>query len=192
MTEIEIRGKINQKEFNYLFELFAKKGKLVDHYHRLSVDISPGFDQTTRMWPKSSPMDIRIKKSDDKEKISIKVGHFNKKKRQEIEVKLQPGEFVEALNLFELLGYKTGMIYSWESWEYAYQGFEVKLSKYSNEYFTFEIEGKEKLAVNGLAKQLNLRPYTKEEYRQAIDWENQNIHQIYSRKKVEKLLKLSY
>ena len=55
------------------------------------------------------------------------------------------------------------MIYYWESWEFNYQGVEIKLSKYTDEYFTFEIEGKENSNVDVIAKDFELIPYTQEQ-----------------------------
>lgn len=132
------------------------------------------------------------KKSDDKEKLSVKMGSFHEKERREIEVKLQTGQFLNALDFLEALGYNSGMIYYWESWEFKYQGVEVKLSRYNDHYFTFEIEGKENSNVESVAKKFELTPYSKEEYRKTIDWENQNIHQLYTRELTEKLLKSKF
>ncbi len=188
MTEIEIRGKISPEKFTQLFDFLNTKAQLADHYHRLSLDLSPGFDPATKTWPKSSGTDIRLKKSDDKEKLSLKMGNFHEKERKEVEVKIQTGQFLNTLDLLEALGYHSGMIYTWESWEFDYRGVEVKLSKYTNDYFTFEIEAKQNSDVDAIAKEFDLQPYTSEDYRQAIDWENQNIHQMYSRSLVEKLL----
>jgi len=188
MIEIEVRGKLSKSDFDRLFELFQKDGKLIDHYHRLSLDLAPGFDAESKTWKNPSGMDIRLKKSDDKEKISVKIGNFHDLERKEIDVKIQSGQFLNALDLLETLGYKTGMIYFWESWEFDYLGFEIKLSKYTDGYYTFEIEGKESEDVNGIADKLGLAIYSKEEYKAAIDWENQNIHQVYDRKLVEKIL----
>ena len=188
MIEIEVRGKLSKSDFDRLFELFQKDGKLIDHYHRLSLDLAPGFDAESKTWKNPSGMDIRLKKSDDKEKISVKIGNFHDLERKEIDVKIQSGQFLNALDLLETLGYKTGMIYFWESWEFDYLGFEIKLSKYTDDYYTFEIEGKENRGVNGIADKLGLVIYSKEEYKAAIDWENQNIHQVYDRKLVEKIL----
>jgi len=84
------------------------------------------------------------------------------------------------------------MIYYWESWEFNYQGVEIKLSKYTDDYFTFEIEGKQNSNVDAIAKDFELTSYTLEQYRQAIDWENQNIHQLYSGELVESLLKSKF
>lgn len=192
MTEIEIRGKLSKEKFDELSKLLETDGKAVDHYHRLSIDLSPGFDPTTKTWKNSSGTDIRLKKSDDKEKLSVKMGSFYEKERKEVEVKLQTGQFLNALDFLESLGYQSGMIYSWESWEFNNQGVEIKLSKYTDEYFTFEIEGKENTDVETIAKDFELISYTKEQYRQAIDWENQNIHQLYTRELTENLLKSEF
>lgn len=192
MTEIEIRGKLTKEKFDELFKLLTSNGELVDHYNRLSIDLSPGFDPETKIWNNSSGTDIRLKKSDDKEKLSVKTGNFHEKERKEVEVKLQTGQFLSALDFLETLGYNSGMIYYWESWEFDYQGVEVKLSKYTDEYFTFEIEGKQNSDVDTIAKDFGLNSYTQEQYRKAIDWENQNIHQLYSRELTENLLKSKF
>ena len=192
MTEIEIRGKIAMANFERLVKLLSSEGRLVDHYHRLSVDLSPGFDKKTRTWKNPSGFDIRVKKSDGKEKITIKIGGFQDRKRKEVEVELVTGRLLEALDLLEALGYPNGMIYYWESWEYSFWGVEIKLSKYTDDYFTFEIESKESLEVEKIAKELNLTPYSEKEYREVINRENQNIHQIYRRGTVEKMLEESF
>ena len=191
MTEIEIWGKLSKVNFGELFAFLEKNGRIKDHYHRLSVDISSGFNEATKSWDYSSLFDLRIKKSNDKEKITMKVGSYDKKERQEIEVKLLPGEFLNALSLFEVMGYKSGMVYGWESWEFDYRDYEIKLSKYTDDYYTFEIESS--IAdPNLLAKKLNLVPYAKEEYQKAIEWENQNIHKLYKKEEIEKLLKTMF
>ena len=114
MTEIEIRGKLSKDKFDELFKLLSDRGEIVDHYHRLSIDLSPGFDPVTKTWKNSSGTDIRLKKSDEKEKLSVKMGSFHEKERKEVEVKLQTGQFLSALDFLEALGYNSGMIYSRE------------------------------------------------------------------------------
>ncbi|KKQ98423.1 MAG: hypothetical protein UT24_C0004G0046 [Candidatus Woesebacteria bacterium GW2011_GWB1_39_12] len=189
MIEIEIRGKLNRKEFGKLKSFLDRKAKQKDCYKRISVDISPGFDPITRTW-KNSSFDLRLKKSGTTEKISLKVGKFHLKEREEIEVKLKEGQFLDALKMFETLGFDKGMIYFWESWEYEYQGFEVKISKYTNDYYIWEIESDNpKKDPHDLANTLSLKPYSEEEYRKAIDWENQNIHKLYSLELVKELLR---
>lgn len=190
MIEIEIRGKLSKEEFQRLHEKLSKEGQLISQYKRLSADLSPGFDPKTRTWEGSSEFDLRVKKSGELEKITVKIGEFHLKKRKEIDVALKSGEFLDAVLLLETLGFNKGMIYFWESWEFEYQGYEVKLSKYTDDYYTWEVESDiRKLDPNELAKSLNLSPFTKQEYKQAISRENKNIHKLYSFKLVEKLLK---
>lgn len=190
MIEIEIRGKMSRVEFQRLHEKLSKEAQLIRQYKRLSIDLSPGFDPKTKTWPNSSKFDLRVKKSGSSEKISVKVGQFHLKRRKEVEVKLENGEILNAVLLLETLGFDKGMLYFWESWEFTYQGFEVKLSKYTDEYYTWEIESENpNFTPHELAKSLNLVPYGKREYNQAINWENENIHKLYSFKLVEELLK---
>ncbi|MFA6007642.1 MAG: hypothetical protein WC784_03280 [Candidatus Shapirobacteria bacterium] len=189
MTEIEIRGKISKKKFEEVMVLMKKEARLKDHYKRLSVDISPGFNEENRSWKNLSGVDLRIKKSGNKEKISAKMGNFNDKEREELDIKLEEGQLLNVIKMFVKLGFDKGMIYQWESWEFDYQDFEVKLSKYTDDYFTFEIEletGKNDPV--DLAKKLSLIPYSNGEYEEAIVWENKNIHQLFSIEAVEKIL----
>jgi hypothetical protein len=188
MTEIEIRGRLAKVDFERVFKLMEDKSVLTDHYQRLSVDLSPGFEAESKTWKNPSGTDIRLKKSDGKEKLSIKTGNYNDLERKEVEVKLETGQFLNALEMLETMGYKTGMIYFWESWEFEYSGVEIKLSKYTDKYFTFEIEGKTNQNVEEVARDLGLTAYSNEEYRKAIDWENQNIHQLYDKNLAERIL----
>jgi hypothetical protein len=190
MTEIEIRGKLTKEKFNEVMVLMEKESKLKDHYKRLSVDISPGFDEENRSWKNLSGVDLRIKKSGNKEKISAKMGNFNDKEREEVDIKLEEGQILEVIKIFVKLGLNNGMIYQWESWEFDFDGFEVKLSKYTDDYFTFEIESKSgRSDLEGLADKLGLIPYSDEKYKEVLVWENQNIHQLFSVEAVEKILK---
>lgn len=186
--EIEIRGKLLGDKFKELKSFFDKETKLKDHYKRLSVDISPGFKESDRSWENQSGVDLRVKKSGDKEKISAKMGKFTDKEREELDIKLEDGQILPVIRMFVKLGFDKGMIYQWESWEYDYQGFEVKLSEYPGSYYTFEIESEDGEDPSLLADELKLVPYSDEEYRERIKWENQNIHQLFSMEAVEKIL----
>mgnify|MGYP001583443279 CR=1 FL=1 len=103
---------------------------------------------------------------------------------------LKEGELVKAVHLFDLLGFNKGLIYYWESWEFAYQGFEVKLTRLTDDYFEWEIESKNSANdPHDLAKELGLTPFTESEFKKRIDWQNQNIHQLYSLPALKKLIK---
>lgn len=188
MIENEIRGKLNADDFKRLILLLGKNGKLLKNYKRLSVDLSPGFDQKSRTWSNGSNIDLRVKKSGSEEKITLKIGDFHKQKRREIEVRLPEGVLLNSLELLNSLGFKRGLVYFWENWEFEYLGCEIKLTQYRKDYFSWEIESKGKFDPNGLAVDLGLVPYTREEFRKVIDWQNQNIHQIYSQELVKQLL----
>lgn len=193
MEEIEIRGKLSKVDFERLTGLFNEKGRLINHYHRLSVDLSPGFDPETRSWPNPDLIDLRVKKSNEKEVIVVKLGDFHDKKREEIKIDLKEGEIIDALRLFEALGFNQGMIYFSQNWEYEYKGFEVKLVQYGADYFNWEIEShEENLNPNKLAEDLKLLPFTRKQYKKEVDWQNLNLHQLYSLPGVEKILKTSF
>jgi len=196
MDEIEIRGKVNRKEFEKLNAFLTKNAKLVDEYNRLTVDVSPGFNPKTRTWDQinkkldNTQIDLRIKKSGNTEKISVKVGYYASKKRDEFEVNIKEGEIINSLKLFEALGYKTGMIYDWNSKLYKYKGYEIKITEYENGYMEWEIESQDpKYDPDELAKLLVLKPYTEEEFQKEIDWKNNNLHFLYSLEKVKEILK---
>jgi adenylate cyclase class IV len=196
MDEIEIRGKMSSEEFKKLQEFLSKNAELIDQYDRLTIDISPGFDPETRNWDQinkkadNNQIDLRIKKSGKNEKISVKLGHYASKSRQEFEIDLKEGELVDALRLFEALGFKTGMIYFWKSSLYKYKDFEIKISEYPNGNRDWEIESQDSRSdPDDLAKELSLKLFTEEEFRKYIDWKNNNLHDLYSLDKVKELLK---
>lgn len=196
MDEIEIRGKVNKEKFKKLQEFLSKKAQLVDEYERLTIDISPGFDPKTRNWDQinkendNNQIDLRIKKSGKNEEISVKLGNYASKNRQEFKIELKEGELIDALRLFEALGFKTGMIYKWKSRIYKYKDFEIKINQYPNEYTDWEIESENPESdPNDLAKELSLKPFTEEEFKKEIDWKNNNLHDLYSFEKVSEMLK---
>lgn len=188
-TEIEVRGKFNMAGFSRIMAFLKKKAKFIDHYKRISVDLSPGFDIKTRSWKSDNQIDLRVKKSEVSEKISLKIGSVDAKKREEIEVYLKKGGFLDTILLLENLGFDKGMVYFLESWEYMYGKFKVKLSKYTDNYYTWEIESVGNGDPTQIALEINLKPYTKIEYQNSINWENRNIHNLYSFRFTEKLLK---
>lgn len=188
-VEIEIRGKLSKLDVGGTFDFLKSKAKFLRHYFRLSVDISPGFDSKTKSWKSDSKLDLRVKKSGSEEKVSLKIGAFHSKNRREVEVKIEEGQFLNALSLFVALGYSKGMIYFCENWEYRYQDFEIKISKYSDDYYTWEIESLSKDSdPHSLSGLLGLKPYSKEEYERAVKWENKNIHKIFDLKTAKRLM----
>lgn len=196
MNEVEIRGKINQEEFKKLGEFLSKEAKLVDQYDRLTIDISPGFDPKTRNWDQinkrddNNQIDLRIKKSGKNEKITVKLGHYASKSREEFEIDLKEGELIDTLRLFEALGFKNGMIYFWKSSLYKYKNFEIKINEYPSGYRDWEIESQNPASnPNDLAQKLSLKPFIEDEFRDEINWKNNKLHDLYSLEKVKEILK---
>jgi hypothetical protein len=145
------------------------------------------------MWNNSTQTDLRIKKSNQLEKISLKIGGYLKKEREEIDIDLKESQLLNAVKLFEALGFNKGMVYFWQSWEFEYRGFGIKLSKIGEDYFIWEIESRKNYAEpNLVAKDLNLTPFTKKEYEEEIRWQNQHLHQLYSYNLVKKMLKSQF
>lgn len=196
MDEIEIRGKINKEEFEKLHAFLTKNAKLIDEYSRLTVDASPGFDPKTRNWDQinkkldNKQIDLRIKKSGQTEKIVVKVGYYSSKSRREFEVDIKEGQFTNALMLCEALGFKANMIYGWKSRIYIYKNFEIKVNEYPKEYYDWEIESLNSGSdPDELASELSLHPFSDEEFREAINWKNHNLNELYSPEKVSGTLK---
>lgn len=191
--EIEIRGLCSKDQFQTLQKLLEEKGKFERTFKRLTVDISPGFDSQTKRWDVSRPesLDLRLKKTNEEEKISLKFGNFHEVKRKELEVVIQPGQFLATVELFNSLGFNQGMIYFWESWVYEYSGVEVKITKYTDDYCLWEIEARGEVEEEGIAKiaqELHLQPLDVQGYRDQIDYANDHIHQLFSVSTLEALL----
>lgn len=196
MNEIEVRGKLDRQQYRKLQDFLGKNAYLVSEYDRLTIDISPGFDPKTRTWDQenkkknNNQIDLRIKKSGKNEKIVVKLGFYASYDREEFEINLKEGELTDALRLFEALGYKAGMIYLWKSTVYKYKEFEVKINEYPNKYRDWEIESvNRKSDPSLLAKKLSLQPFTELEFRNEIDWKNNNLHYLYTLEKVKEILK---
>jgi len=92
--------------------------------------------------------------------------------------------------LCEALGFKANMIYRWKSRIYKYKDFEIKINEYPKSYYDWEIESlNSESDPDGLAKELSLHPFSDEEFREAINWKNHNLNELYSQEKVSEILK---
>lgn len=194
MFEVEIRGVLVKKQFADLRKFLAKNGKFEKRFKRLSVEISPGFDPQSRAWSQSS-VNLRVKKSDQEEKISLKYGDFAAESLEEHDIIFKPGQFLNTLQMFSRLGFDQGLIYFWESWVYEYQSAEVKISKYTDDYYMWEIEARGELdeeaakeKVYQIAQELKLKPLTRDEYQKEIAYQCHHIFQLYSQETVKELL----
>jgi adenylate cyclase class IV len=186
MHEVEIRGLLTSSEFETFKAFLEQNATFEKTFKRLSVEISPGFDPATRTWSQRK-LNLRIKKSDDEEKLSLKIGDTLQHTLEEHEVVFESGKFLEMLQIFAALGFDSGLIYFWESWVYEYQGVEIKVSKYTDEYMMWEIEARDntslekaKERVYQIAEQLNLNPLTPEEYDKELTYQNKTIFELFN------------
>lgn len=197
MIEIEIRGLLNKKEAKKLKDFLDKKAKFEKSFKRLSVEISPGFDPLSRSWSENK-LNLRIKKSNQEEKISLKVSGKSFSKLEEHEVILSPGQFIPTLQIFSNLGFNQGMIYFWESWVYEYLGAEIKISQFAEDEYMWEIEARGELEekalekINSIARRLALKPLSFEEFLVEVKRQNLEIFELFSLKRVEELLVKHY
>lgn len=194
MYEIEIRGVQNKKEAKGLKDFLDREAKFEETFKRLSVelvsDATPEIRENFR-----KKMTFRIKKSDGKEKISLKYGDWRKNQVGEVEVDIQSGQILKAIKLFEELGFIGLLVLFWESWVYEYKGCEVKVSKFLDDYYMWEIEARQTTEqeaideIQQLAKTLGLEPITGEAFAELTKWQNDNIWGPYNPAKVEQILK---
>lgn len=199
MYEVEIRGILNKKQFLELKEFLDNFGNFERIFEMLSIEISPGFNPETRKWQQSG-INFRLKRSGDSERITLKYGDLMSDTVEEHEVLLASNQLIPALKLFSRLGFDKGLIMFWTRWLYGYRGFEVNLNKYTEDYYMWEIDAKDKFGseeearkgVYELAEDLHLKPLSAEEFRVAADYQNQNIFELYSIERVRELVKKEF
>ncbi len=197
MYEIEIRGVLNAKEAGKLKSFLERQAKFEEEFKRLSVEMILDVNQKTRDFFHKN-LTFRIKKSDNKEKISLKYGDWRKDQVGEVEVEIKSGQILQTIKLFGEMGFKGILVLFWESWVYEYKGCELKLSKVNEDYYMWEIEAretKEQEAIDevyGLAKELGLEPITGEKFAELTEWQNKNLWGDYSLEKVTEKLKTEF
>ncbi len=197
MVEIEIRGVLDKSQYQKLTSFLEKNAKFEQTFKRLSVELEPADGVVVSEF-NPDKMYLRIKKSDNEEKITLKMGNMESEKLEEVEVVFKTGQFLDAIKLFDVFGLRKGMILFWESWVYEYQSCEVKVSKYTNDYYMWEIESRsndEETAmkqVYDLAADLNLEVIKPEEFLAIAKWQNENIFEKFSMDNLDRRLKESF
>lgn len=197
MTEIEIRGVLDKSKAEILHAFLKENAQFEEQFKRLSVEMILDINDETRDYFHKN-ITFRIKKSDNKEKISLKYGDWRKDEVGEVEVQIKEGQILSAIKMFEELLFKGELVLFWESWVYEYQGYEIKLSKYKEDYYMWEIEarvdeGKVGVAkVYDLARELELEPITGEEFAKLTKWQNENLWGEYSLDKVKQILETEF
>ena len=73
--------------------------------------------------------DIRCRITDDEPELIAKIGEQSSSKREEIEVKLAKGNFIEAVKFMNAIGYSKGMLSLRVSERYMFKGVEITIVK---------------------------------------------------------------
>jgi len=120
-VEVEFRGLLSKKDYNRIIEKLRKEGKLIKKFKRLLLAYSTFKEGNTS--------DIRCRITDDEPELIAKVGEQSSSKREEIEVKLAKGNFVEAVKFMNALGYSKGMLSLRVSERYIFKGVEITIVK---------------------------------------------------------------
>jgi hypothetical protein len=120
-VEVEFRGLLSKNDYNRVIEKLRKEGKLIKKFKRLLLAYSTFKEGNTS--------DIRCRITDDEPELIAKVGEQSSSKREEIEVKLAKGNFVEAVKFMNALGYSKAMLSLRVSERYIFKGVEITIVK---------------------------------------------------------------
>jgi adenylate cyclase class IV len=120
-VEVEFRGLLSKNDYNRVIEKLRKEGKLIKKFKRLLLAYSTFKEGNTS--------DIRCRITDDEPELIAKVGEQSSSKREEIEVKLAKGNFVEAVKFMNALGYSKAMLFLRVSERYIFRGVEITIVK---------------------------------------------------------------
>lgn len=125
--EVEIRSFLEKEKYQELLNFFLEKGT----NHIRDIQETWYFDTT---------QDLRIQKNNYNAKIWLKKGEMHDESREEIELKLNKGEFDEAAKLFEALGYKVKIKWFRERDEWEWEDIKVFLDYTRGYGFIIELE----------------------------------------------------
>jgi len=117
--EVEVRGLLSKREYSRVVEKLKKEGELVKNFKRILIAYSTFTEGNTS--------DIRCRITDDEPELIAKVGEQSSLNREEIEVKLAKGAFVDAVKFMKALGYSKGIISLRLSERYMFKGVEFTI-----------------------------------------------------------------
>lgn len=164
--EVEIRGKIETKKFNWLKNFLHKNGKLIKRKKQLAF-----------YYYLPSGAELRIHCDKHQTVISVKLRKHNYSISREIEIEIDIEEVQDVLDLLKVLGLKRPLVLFKKQWIYKYGKYEFALEDLEGWGPTYEIEvvckksqskEKEKELIN-LAKKLKLHITDKKEVMQLIE-----------------------
>ncbi|MDE1825820.1 MAG: hypothetical protein KGH61_03945 [Candidatus Micrarchaeota archaeon] len=120
--EVEVRGRLSKPEHSRLSLFLRRNGEFLSRKKRLLIDYS-----TIAEGIENRKMDIRCRITGDEPEIIIKKGNMTSIAREETSVRLQKGEFPNAIKLMKLLGYEKGVATTRVISKYLYKRTEFSL-----------------------------------------------------------------
>ncbi len=130
--EVEIRSFLTEEQYKYFLEYFKQNSEFVNEDYQETYY----FDGS---------QDLRIQKNNFYAKIWLKSGKIHDEQREEVEIKFNKEDFIQAEKLFLSLGYKiqikwfrTRNIFKWQDISVTIDyskgyGYIIELEKMSDE-----------------------------------------------------------
>ncbi len=183
MLEVEIRGKLSEKEFRTLKRRLAKEGKHVESHTREMIRLYdyPGFAEDTL----KREVDIRLRDTDGDCEIMVKrKAAENNLARHELSLKLRDKNLENAKQIVKALGYSRGLWMHRKKDVYKLRGVEWSVVEAPKKYFYYEAE---KMAsdkdirvaekkLNDEASRMGLTVFSPEEYLKFIQELSQAVN----------------
>ena len=157
--EVEIRSFLTEEQYKYFLEYFKQNSEFVNEDYQETYY----FDGS---------QDLRIQKNNFYAKLWLKSGKIHDEQREEVEIKFNKEDFIQAEKLFLSLGYKIQIrwfraryIFKWQDISVTIDyskgyGYIIELEKMSNE----ENKNKDLEYLKNKMTELNIIQTPKEEF----------------------------
>lgn len=129
--EIELRGKLSEKQKDELIKLLKEKGKFMRSYERTHWCFGLSYKKG---------IDLRIKITNNKPELSLKVGQLQESNRKEISIPIPKAKIDQAFDFLKFLGHDKGVKAIRNAQVYKYLGIEWAIVEVPNHSWYFEAE----------------------------------------------------
>ncbi len=171
------------KEIEYKFVLKPKDKNILEKFLS-DNDAKMVSEGTQDNWYYVAPgkNDLRIRRTDKEAYLVLKKGWMHDDDRDEIEIKVARADFLRLDEVFCSLGYKYDTKWYRKRTEYKYKNFSITIDFNAGYGWIAEIErtvqpGNEEMAkkeILSLAKEIGLKPATKELFNKMYEYYKKN------------------
>lgn len=171
--EVEIRSFIEEKKYSELLNFFLNHGE----NHTRDIQETWYFD---------SNQDFRIQKNSYHAKFWLKQGKMHDEAREEIEIKFNKHDFVEAAKMMEVLGYKPKIKWFRERDEWDWDDIKVSLDFTRGYGYIIELEkmstesekGKDLALLKSKLSELEIELTPKEDFKEKFEYYEKNWEKL--------------